>query len=127
MTQQLFFLKIDGFLKRIILADILFLETNDNYTKIYQEEGFHIVRITLKMALQELESNRFVQVHRSFAVNVDKIDEITGESVYLFPLKPNVEIKIPFSKKKYWPELYKRIKILGPKIESGEEFDSEIE
>lgn len=59
--------------------DILFVtpqEDNANYIEYHlQDEICHVVKKTLKNAIKDLDNKGFVQVHRSYLVNVSKIQE----------------------------------------------------
>lgn len=123
MTPQYSFFRQEGLLKRINHEDILFLETTDNYTRIHVADGFHFVRISLKMALEQLKDRRFVQVHRSYAVAIDNIDIITKE--FIVPISAPT-VQIPFTRK-YLPHLIEQIKILGPQFVPGDESDKDME
>lgn len=65
-----------------------------------------MVRSSLDAALQLLSSERFVRIHRSFAVSIDHVVEITKDSVLMY------DAELPVARK-YYPELLKRIKVIG--------------
>ncbi|MCP4756367.1 MAG: response regulator transcription factor [Proteobacteria bacterium] len=60
--------------------DILYVqpqEHNANYIEYYlEDETCYVVKKPLKKALEDLEPKGFVQVHRSYLVNVSKIREL---------------------------------------------------
>ena len=120
MSQHYFFFKTNGRMKRIDYADILCLETANNYTRFHTAKGPHMVRIPLKQALQELKDKRFVQVHRFYAMSVDNIDTIDRECIVSVN-KPDTTI--PFNKK-YLQKLLEQIKILGPQSDYGDDTES---
>lgn len=65
----------------IDLNDILFVESEKNYVNIYLNNGQKCVeRISLRQLLESLTSN-FVQIHKSFAVNIDKVDVYSGSQI----------------------------------------------
>lgn len=74
--QGFVFVKDNGVLKRISIDDILFLEAMGDYVKVHTQQKFHVVHATLKSIEEKLPSARFVRVHRSFIVAVNKIDFI---------------------------------------------------
>ncbi|MGV3527611.1 MAG: LytR/AlgR family response regulator transcription factor [Flavisolibacter sp.] len=74
--QNFVFVKDSGVLKRISLDDITFLEAMGDYVKVHTTNKFHVVHATLKSIEEKLPPNRFVRVHRSYIVAVNKIDYI---------------------------------------------------
>lgn len=68
---------------KINLADILILEAEDNYTYFVTTTKRYILRLSLSAALERLQFSRMVRVHRSFAVNVRRVDTFDEQSVTL--------------------------------------------
>ncbi len=68
---------------KINLADILILEAEDNYTYFITHTKRYILRLSLSAALERLQHPRMVRVHRSFAVNVRRVDSFDEQSVSL--------------------------------------------
>ncbi len=80
---QLFF-RADHGLVKVTVADILFVEGLDNYLKIHLRNGqFLVLRLTLKALLDELPTRKFIRVHRSFIVAVDKIQAIRSKMILI--------------------------------------------
>jgi len=77
------FLNVDKTHHKIILNDILFLESDRNYvTVVTKTQKFSYVD-SLKNWLLKLPVNQFVQVHKSYIVNSKCVDKITGNEVYV--------------------------------------------
>ncbi len=85
--------------------DVLLVKAQDNYVMLYlQNEAKlqrHIIRATLKQIYQQLNSDHFLQVHRSYIVNRLKMLALHGNKS-----KPLLELegfdkKIPVSRSKY--------------------------
>lgn len=74
--QGFVFVKDNGILKRISIDDILFLEAMGDYVKVHTAQKFHVVHATLKSIEEKLPSSRFIRVHRSYIVAINKIDFI---------------------------------------------------
>ena len=74
--QEFVFVKDNGILKRIAIDDILFLEAMGDYVKVHTLQKFHVVHATLKSIEEKLPSSKFLRVHRSFIVAINKIDYI---------------------------------------------------
>ncbi len=77
------FVKDKGKFSRIKIDDILWLEAMDNYTLIHSTNGKHIAGANLKSVLTKLDTKRFVRIHKSHAVAIDKIDEIQDNLIYI--------------------------------------------
>ncbi|GAB3481190.1 LytTR family DNA-binding domain-containing protein [Polaromonas eurypsychrophila] len=60
----------------IAAADIEWLQAQGNYVGIHVNGHDYLLRSTLADFLGQLDPARFVQVHRSYAVNLDRVAEI---------------------------------------------------
>jgi DNA-binding LytR/AlgR family response regulator len=98
------FVKTDGKIFRVTLADVLFVEASGNYTKIVMADR----TVTPAMPFSGLEnilpSHQFLKVHRSFIVNREKISSIEGNRLFI----GRQEIPIGRS---YKDALFKKLKI----------------
>lgn len=74
--QGFVFVKDNGVLKRISIDDITYLEAMGDYVKVHTPQKFHVVHATLKSIEEKLPASKFVRVHRSYIVAVNKIDYI---------------------------------------------------
>ncbi|HTM94063.1 MAG TPA: LytTR family DNA-binding domain-containing protein [Flavisolibacter sp.] len=74
--QGFVFVKDNGILKRIAIDDIIFLEAMGDYVKVHTLQKFHVVHATLKSIEEKLPSSKFIRVHRSYIVAINKIDYI---------------------------------------------------
>lgn len=71
------FVKSEYKILRINLSDILYVESLREYVKIVLKTGKPVMSLMSLKALEEnLPSNRFMRVHRSFIVNLDEIKTI---------------------------------------------------
>ncbi len=66
-------------------SDVDWVEASGNYVKVYVGEQVHLLRDTMSHMEARLDAKRFVRIHRSRIVNVDRIKELqpwaNGESV----------------------------------------------
>ncbi len=74
--QAFVFVKDNGVLKRISIDDIYFLEAMGDYVKVHTPQKFHVVHATLKSIEEKLPVSKFIRVHRSYIVAINKIDFI---------------------------------------------------
>ncbi|MBY0572544.1 MAG: LytTR family DNA-binding domain-containing protein [Undibacterium sp.] len=65
-----------GHIKVVPVADILYVETADNYVLIHTMEAQHIWRQTLSAMLQRLGSD-YARCHRRYLVRLDKIAQFS--------------------------------------------------
>lgn len=77
-NDEFLFFKSDYKIKRINFNDILYIEGLKDYVKVYtQNNPKPILSLsTLKLLEAKLPRNKFMRVHRSFIVNLAKIDTI---------------------------------------------------
>jgi DNA-binding LytR/AlgR family response regulator len=77
-NNEFLFLKSDYKIKRINFNDILYIEGLKDYVKVYtQNNAKPLLSLTsLKLLESKLPESKFMRVHRSFIVNLEKIDTI---------------------------------------------------
>jgi two-component system, response regulator PdtaR len=62
-------------------AELLFLEADRTHTYIQTIQHRHIVRMPLTTAMERLQYDKLVRVHRSFAINTLHIDEFNDSEI----------------------------------------------
>ena len=77
------FIRDNGVLKRINIDDIVYLEAMGDYVKVFTSLKFHVVHATLKSLEGKLSSPKFMRVHRSYIVALNKIDFIENGVISL--------------------------------------------
>lgn len=75
------FLKVDKKLMKIKLNDILFIESLKDYIKVITTTGDYLVHKSMTSISEELPSDNFLRIHRSFTIAINKIKSIEGNSV----------------------------------------------
>jgi len=77
-NSQFLFLKSEYKIRRINFNDILYIEGLKDYIKVYTsgDEKPVLSLNSIKSLEQKLPENKFMRVHRSFIVNLDRIDTI---------------------------------------------------
>jgi DNA-binding LytR/AlgR family response regulator len=76
-----FFVKADKKLVRVNLADIVYIEGLKDYVIIRMPEDRVITLQTMKSLDQRLPSTDFQRIHRSYIVNVNRIEALHGNMV----------------------------------------------
>ena len=78
------YIRADYSLHKILLEDILFIEGLDDYLKIHIVNQKTIVaRMTMKVMLEKLPSNKFARVHRSYIISISKMEKIRNKMIYI--------------------------------------------
>lgn len=90
---------------RIVISDILYVEAERNYCRIYAKSKEYLLVMTLKDLDRKLPAQHFIRIHRSYIINISKIDEI-GNTYAVVSRKT-----IPMSKG-YRDELLKRLQTI---------------
>jgi two-component system, LytTR family, response regulator len=103
--KEFVFIRDNGILKRLLIEDIHFLEAMGDYVKVFTQQKFHAIHATLKTVEEKLPSNKFLRVHRSYIVALNKIEKIE-EGVIVINNKP-----VPVADA-YRSSLNKRLNIL---------------
>jgi two-component system, LytTR family, response regulator len=93
--------KVKQEIKIIPLADVLYLEANDDFVNIVTVGGKFIKNNTLGSFEKKLDPRLFVRVHRSYIVNVSKIAKIETYEKEGYVLKLVNNTGIPISKTGY--------------------------
>ena len=70
------FIRDNGILKRINIDEIIYLEAMGDYVKVFTQQKFHVVHTTLKSLEEKLPSSKFMRIHRSYIIALNKIDFI---------------------------------------------------
>lgn len=81
--RQHIFIKEDKVFKKILLAEIRFIEAFKNYLEINLKDSRHIIRSTMKDFMAQLPTQHFLQTHRSYVVNKHHVKAIAGERLFL--------------------------------------------
>ena len=76
------FIKSDGVLVKLSVDDISFVEALGDYIKVVTEEKRYIVHSTMKAFVAKLPDN-FLRVHKSHIINLDKIQKLEENTVFL--------------------------------------------
>ena len=66
---------------KVMLDDILYIESARDYLKIYTQNNAIVTRQTISSIEAVLSDNEFLRIHRSFIVSIKKIDSFSHETV----------------------------------------------
>lgn len=78
-----FFIRADGQYVKLNYADVLYIEANADFTKIYTTTGRIMALVNLKNMEEQLPQKLFIRVHRSFLVNISKIERVDENTIII--------------------------------------------
>ena len=92
------FVKTSQKYEKVSFEDILFIEGMENYISIQTTENKFIAHSKLSAFFQKLPPRNFVQIHKSFVVNMDKVTSLEGNLLgiesYKLPVSRNYRAQI---------------------------------
>ncbi|HEV2480626.1 MAG TPA: response regulator [Puia sp.] len=68
---------------KIALQDILYLEADNNYVQLYTPERKFALRVSLAQLLEKIQFKKLVRIHRSYAVNIDRMSSFSDGEVWI--------------------------------------------
>lgn len=103
-NSEILFLNVDKTHHKVIVDDILFLESDRNYITIVTKTQKLSYIDSLKSWVEKLPETNFIQIHKSFIINSNCVDKIAGNTIYIG------SNKLPIGRS-FKQELLKRLKI----------------
>lgn len=82
-TSDFVFVKDNKVIRKLNIADILWIEAKGDYIKIHVPEKNYVVHGSLKALEDKLNFQKFMRIHRSYIIALDKIDYIEDRIVYV--------------------------------------------
>ncbi|MBS1542375.1 MAG: response regulator transcription factor [Bacteroidetes bacterium] len=81
--EEFFFVRTEGRIEKVAFNELEYAESMGNYVILHLTSGRHIIYMTMKGLLEQLPADRFLQVHKSFAINTAKVKSIEGNEIRL--------------------------------------------
>lgn len=81
--EDFLFIRDSNIIRRITLDEISFAEAMGDYVKIYTGAKFFTVHSTLKALEERLDPEKFIRVHRSYIVAINKVDSVRDGSIII--------------------------------------------
>ena len=75
------FLKVDRKFVKIMISDILYIESLKDYIRVTTKSTSLISYQSLTAITEKLPADRFIRIHRSFTIGIDKVNVIEGNCV----------------------------------------------
>ncbi len=89
-TNQHIVIKVDGRIVKLLYDDILYIEGALEYVVFHTKDEKYMTLMSLRSLENELPEDKFMRIHKSYIVAIDKIQEIEGNMVYVGKGKINV-------------------------------------
>jgi len=83
IEKEVVFLNVDKTIHKLYTEDILYLESNRNYVTFFTIDKKLIIIDSLKNWKDTLNERRFIQIHKSYIVNIKKITKFTGTNLFI--------------------------------------------
>jgi DNA-binding LytR/AlgR family response regulator len=78
------FIKVDKKMVKINIDQILFIEGMKEYIKVVTIEKTYITHKSLTSLSEELSTDRFMRIHKSYTIALDKVKSIEGNRIQIF-------------------------------------------
>jgi DNA-binding LytR/AlgR family response regulator len=81
-SQAFGFFNVNKTMKKVMFDELLYVESMREYIYLHTSKG----RVITKMSTHEIEAilgERFLRIHRSFIVNIDKITAFNAEEIFI--------------------------------------------
>jgi DNA-binding LytR/AlgR family response regulator len=75
------YLKVDRKMVKVMLDDILYIESDKDYVKVFTTDSTILTRQTISSVEAMLSENKFFRIHRSYIVSLDRIKSFSNEIV----------------------------------------------
>ena len=83
LIENSFFVKNKGELVKVNKTDIHYIEAYDNYSKLICCNNEFLLSFTLKKVSEKLDDKNFIRIHRSYLININKIDSLFDGYVFI--------------------------------------------
>ena len=82
-TERFLYFRADRKMNKVLLNDILFIESLKDYVKIVTLKGQLITKQSISSVEEMLPEDDFIRIHRSFIIALGKIDSYTNTDIYV--------------------------------------------
>lgn len=105
VSPDFLFIKERKVIRKLDLNDILWMEAKGDYARVHVPGKSYIIHSSLRLLEDRLPSPRFIRVHRSYIIALDKIDYIEDMVVHIH------DVAIPVSES-YREQLLQHLHLL---------------
>lgn len=80
-VEEFIYLKADRKMNKLLISDIQYIESLDDYVKVHQVNGVLIVKENISQLEEKLGKHQFVRIHRSFLVSAKVVKSVSADGV----------------------------------------------
>lgn len=81
--EEFLFIRDSNIIRRLKITDILYAEAMGDYVKLHVDKKFYAIHTTLKAVEERLTAAKFIRVHRSYVIAVNKIDSLRDGTIII--------------------------------------------
>src|SRR6201994_4172549 len=78
-----FYVKCEGKIEKVIYDELIYVEAMANYVTLYTLNDKLVVYLTIKGILEKLPAEKFLQVHKSYIININSVKTIEGNMLHV--------------------------------------------
>ncbi|WP_196890675.1 LytR/AlgR family response regulator transcription factor [Aureivirga marina] len=86
---------------KVLFEEIQYIKSEADYTEIFTNTKKHLTSYPLKFWLEKLNKKQFCQVHKSYILNIQSIQKVSGNQIFI---GNNVAIPLGRAYKEYFHE-----------------------
>ncbi len=83
IEKEIIYISVDKTIHKLYVEDILYLESDRNYVTFFTIDKKLTVIDSLKKWKDTLNAHKFVQIHKSYIINIKQIRKFTGTSLFI--------------------------------------------
>ncbi len=83
IEKEIIYINVDKTIHKLYVEDILYLESDRNYVTFFTIDKKLTVIDSLKKWKDTLNAHKFVQIHKSYIINIKQIRKFTGTSLFI--------------------------------------------
>ncbi|MCK5781854.1 MAG: response regulator transcription factor [Flavobacteriales bacterium] len=95
ISDDVIFVKSNLINKKVYLKDIKWIEAVGDYVKVVSDKENYIVLSTMKGFINKLPQDKFIRIHKSFIVNLNRVEKFNNKFVEV----ENTELPLSRTKK----------------------------
>lgn len=80
---RILFLKKGSTYHKVPHSEIIYMMADGNYLELFTDLGRFVVRNSIQKQLDSMKNPSFMQVHRGYAINLNRLSELTATEVIL--------------------------------------------
>ena len=78
-----FFIRSANSYEKVFFNDILYVEASQNYMTIHTVKGKLMALITIKSLEEQLPARKFLRIHKSYIISLEKVASLRGNEVII--------------------------------------------